>query len=163
MKRLFWFALAGAILSIATHRVALAAAVRVEAVELELVSQRESAAPGSQALLGLRIRHDPQWHTYWRNPGDSGLPTTLKLQMPEGWNAGPFIWPAPTRIFVGPLASYAYEGEVLLPFMISVPANASAGRVRINGKAQWLMCREVCIPGEAELSLELQVARTGVA
>ncbi|MGA0795955.1 MAG: protein-disulfide reductase DsbD family protein [Quisquiliibacterium sp.] len=162
MKRILLLFLTGAMLLFSAHRFALAAPVRVEAVELELVSKLDRVAPGTKALLGLRIRHDPHWHTYWRNPGDSGLPTTLKLHSPAGWSYGPFIWPAPTRIFVGPLASYAYEGELLLPFMLDVPADAVPGSVRLAGKAQWLMCREVCIPGEAELSMVLQVGAGGV-
>jgi len=139
-------------------RVAAAEAVRVEAVEVELVAQRDALVPGETALLGLRIRHDPHWHTYWRNPGDSGLPTTLALTLPEGWKAGPIVWPAPQRVFVGPLASYAFEGDLLLPLPVEVPSSAPNGKVRIAGRAQWLMCREVCIPGEADVALEIAVA-----
>ena len=79
---------------------AFAQPVRVEAVEIELVAEREALAPGETSLLGLRIRHDPQWHTYWRNPGDSGLPTTVRLALPEGWSAGGIVWPAPHRVFL---------------------------------------------------------------
>ncbi|HQN11768.1 MAG TPA: protein-disulfide reductase DsbD family protein [Quisquiliibacterium sp.] len=131
--------------------------VRVDAVEVELVADRTAAQPGQPLMLGLRIRHDPKWHTYWRNPGDSGLPTTLALSLPDGWTSGGFVWPAPTRVFVGPLANYAYEGEVLLPVPVTVPASAPSGTVRLSGTAQWLMCRDVCIPGEARLTLALPV------
>ena len=139
---------------------AAAQPVRVDAVEVELVAQHDAAVPGATLMLGLRIRHDPHWHTYWRNPGDSGLPTRLALELPEGWKAGEIAWPAPRRIFVGPLANYGFEDEILLPVPVSVPAGAAAGTVRIGGRAQWLMCRDVCIPGEAELSLSLPVAAT---
>lgn len=131
--------------------------VRVEAVEVELVSARTAAVPGQPLALGLRMRHDPQWHTYWRNPGDSGLPTKLALTLPEGWRAGGIDWPAPHRIFVGPLANYGYDGDLLLPVVVNVPASAPPGRVRLAGKASWLMCKEVCIPGEASVALELPV------
>ncbi len=132
--------------------------VRVDAVEVELVARTDAAVPGVPLMLGLRIRHDPHWHTYWRNPGDSGLPTTLELALPEGWQAGEIVWPAPKRMFIGPLANYGYEDEVLLPFPVQVPAQARAGPVRLSARVQWLMCREVCIPGEAEVALTLPVA-----
>lgn len=131
--------------------------VRVDAVEAELVAERDAAVPGSTLMLGLRIRHDPHWHTYWRNPGDSGLPTRLELRLPEGWKAGEIVWPAPRRFLIGPLANYGFEDELLLPVPVSVPAQAG-GPVELRARAQWLVCREVCIPGEAELALKLPVA-----
>ncbi|MCL4745837.1 MAG: thioredoxin family protein [Burkholderiaceae bacterium] len=132
--------------------------VRVEAVEVELVARDDAAVPGATTQIGLRIRHDPEWHSYWRTPGDSGLPTELKLTLPEGWSAGEIAWPAPQRVFIGPLANYGYGGETLLRVPLTVPASQVAGTTaRLSGKAQWLMCREVCIPGEAVLTLELPV------
>jgi thiol:disulfide interchange protein DsbD len=136
--------------------------VRVEAVEVELVSQQDALVAGTTALLGLRIRHDPEWHTYWRNPGDSGLATEIKLALPQGWQAGGIVWPAPQRVLVGPLASYVFEGDTVLPVPVQVPASAGGGQVRITGRAQWLMCREVCIPGEADLELDLPVAKSSL-
>lgn len=137
---------------------AAAQPVRVDAVEVELVARDDAAVPGTTAELGLRIRHDPEWHTYWRNPGDSGLATEIELTMPPGWSAGAIAWPVPQRIFIGPLANYGYEGETLLRVPVAIPAAQAAGAtVKIEAKAQWLMCREVCIPGEARLSLELPV------
>jgi thiol:disulfide interchange protein DsbD len=103
------------------------------------------------------MRHDPHWHSYWRNPGDSGLPTRLEFELPSGFAAGPIDWPAPQRLFIPPLANYGYEGEIVLPFSLEVPATAS-GRVLIKARASWLMCRDVCIPGEADVRLELPVA-----
>ncbi|MFA7665073.1 MAG: thioredoxin family protein [Burkholderiaceae bacterium] len=135
-----------------------AGAVRVEAVEVELVAEHGAARPGQPLTLGLRIAHDAGWHTYWRNPGDSGLATELALTLPEGFSAGPIQWPAPWRLFIPPLANYGYEDEIVLPLEVDVPAELPAGPVRITGKAFWLMCHELCIPGEAELALSLPVA-----
>ena len=132
--------------------------VRVDALEVELVSSRDGARPGEPLDLGLRIRHDPGWHTYWRNPGDSGLPTQVRLSGPEGAQIGEIRWPAPSRMFVGPLANYGFEGEIVLPIQVVVP-KAAAGPVRFDAQAEWLVCREVCIPGEAKVSLTLPVAR----
>ena len=136
---------------------------RVEAVEVELVAEADAVAPGQPMRLGLRIRHDPQWHTYWRNPGDSGLPTQLALDLPAGFRAGAIEWPAPRRLFIPPLANYGYEDEIVLPVPLQVPAAIDGERVRFAGRASWLMCREVCIPGDADVALELPVQRSGKA
>src|SRR5690606_5536177 len=135
--------------------------VRVEAVEVELVSENAALAPGQPARLGLRIRHDPHWHTYWRNPGDSGLATQLAFRLPAGFEAGAIEWPAPRRLFIPPLANYGYEDEIVLPVPVRVPPSIDGERVRVAARASWLMCREVCIPGEADVALELPVQRTG--
>jgi len=142
---------------------ARAGPTRVEAVEVELVAEADAVAPGQPMRLGLRIRHDPQWHTYWRNPGDSGLPTQLVLDLPAGFRAGAIEWPAPQRLFIPPLANYGYEDEIVLPVPLQVPAAIDGERVRFAGRASWLMCREVCIPGDADVALELPVQRAGKA
>lgn len=136
---------------------------RVEAVEVELVSDSAAIVPGQPLRLGLRIRHDPQWHTYWRNPGDSGLATQFALELPAGFHAGAIEWPAPRRLFIPPLANYGYEDEIVLPVPVQVPAEVAGERLRIAGRASWLMCRELCIPGEADVALELPVQRSGGA
>jgi len=132
--------------------------VRVEAVEVELVSRDAAAVPGRELVLGLRIRHDPHWHTYWRNPGDSGLATEVELALPPGFSSRPIDWPAPQRLFIPPLANYGYEDEIVLPIRVSVPASASAGPLQITARASWLMCKDVCIPGDASLALALPVS-----
>jgi thiol:disulfide interchange protein DsbD len=138
----------------------IGAPVRVEAVEVELVARELAAVAGETSLLGLRIRHDPHWHSYWRNPGDSGLPTRLDLDLPPGVSAGPLQWPAPERLFIPPLANYGYEGEIVLPFSLTVPPGARSP-LRIRAQASWLMCRDVCIPGEAELQVVVPVIDPG--
>lgn len=134
-----------------------AQAVRVEAVDVDLVASHDAAMPGGTIEVGLRIRHDPHWHTYWRFAGDSGLPTRFDLTLPTGWEAGEIAWPAPKRLNIGPLSNYGYEGEVILPVRVRVPKSERSGVAVLRARAQWLMCREVCIPGEADLSLELPI------
>ncbi|HMN58169.1 MAG TPA: protein-disulfide reductase DsbD family protein, partial [Ottowia sp.] len=110
---------------------------------------------------GLRIVHDPEWHTYWRNPGDSGLPTQLQWTLPENVSAGAIEWPAPHRIEVGELVNFGYDGELLLPVRISLPQDLPAGTsVPIAVDASWLVCREECIPGDAQLTLQLPTGST---
>ena len=137
-------------------------AQRVGTLEAELIADRIGVQPGGQIELGVRLRHDPAWHTYWRNSGDSGLPTSVDAQGPAGSTFGPLRWPAPKRIWIGPLANYGYEGEVVLPFTASLPDGLGGSNARFEAKVAWLVCKEVCVPGEARLALELPViARTG--
>jgi thiol:disulfide interchange protein DsbD len=131
-------------------------------VEAELVAERVAAAPGKPATVGLRLRMDEHWHTYWRNPGDTGLPTTIRWQLPAGFQAGDIEWPAPQRIDVGPFANYGYEGEIVLPVQLTAPAGLAPGSsITLKARADWLVCREQCIPGGADLELELKSAAGG--
>jgi thiol:disulfide interchange protein DsbD len=131
---------------------------RVDHVEVELVAATDAVVPGQPLEAALRIKHDPEWHTYWRNPGDSGLPTQLQWQLPVGWSAGPIQWPVPKRLPVGPLMNYGYEGELLLPVQLTPPAGIKVGDLAfLAARADWLMCKDVCIPGGADLKLMLPV------
>ena len=135
---------------------ALPASAEDEHVHVALLSEQDALVPGTTAWLGLRLTHDPHWHTYWINPGDSGLPTKLAWQLPAGFHAGEIAWPTPQRIRVGDLYNFGYEGDVLLPVPIEVPADAKAGaNAHLAVTAKWLVCHEQCIPGKADLALEL--------
>jgi len=135
--------------------------LQVDTVEVELVADRVALVPGQPADLGLRLKHAPHWHTYWRNPGDSGLPTQVDPTGPDGTRFDPIRWPAPQRLWVGPLANYGYEGEIVLPFSVTLPAGFSASTARFEAHAQWLVCKDVCIPGEARVALEMPVRAAG--
>jgi thiol:disulfide interchange protein/DsbC/DsbD-like thiol-disulfide interchange protein len=138
---------------------ATAAPVRTEHVEAELVSAATALQPGTPLTVALRLKMDPGWHTYWQNPGDSGLPPTLAWKLPTGLTAGAIQWPPPRALPIGPLVNYGYEGEVLLLADIALaPAFASAGPATLRARADWLVCKEVCIPEGADLALSLPVA-----
>jgi thiol:disulfide interchange protein len=133
-------------------------------VAAELVSENETLVPGQTASVGLRLVHEPQWHTYWTVPGDAGLPTRLTWKLPPGFQAGPLQWPVPQVLRVGSLANYGYEGTVLLPATITVPAGAQpGGKVRLAAHADWLVCKDVCIPESADLTLEMAISTTAQA
>ncbi len=109
--------------------------------------------------MALREIIRDRWHTYWRNPGDSGEPTTITWHLPAGWKAGPIEWPYPKRLPVGPLMDYGYENEVALLSTLTAPPDAKPGdTVHITADAEWLVCAEVCIPEEAKLVIDLKVA-----
>jgi thiol:disulfide interchange protein/DsbC/DsbD-like thiol-disulfide interchange protein len=129
-------------------------------IEAELVSLSAWAVPGSTLMLAVRQDIEPGWHTYWRNPGDSGGPTTLTWRLPEGFQAGDIVWPLPERQRLGELMNYGYSGVVYLPVPIQVPADAQPGsRLTVSVTALFLVCSaEMCVPDELELSLALPVA-----
>ena len=135
-----------------------------ERLEAELVPLSQAVAPGSTAVVAVRQVIAPGWHTYWRNPGDSGGPTTLEWTLPPGFRADPILWPTPTRQRLMSLVNYGYEGEVLLPVPIEVPASAQPGtNATLRARAVFLVCSdEICIPDERILSLTLPV-REGAA
>lgn len=127
------------------------AVVTTPQVRAELVAHApDGVGPGRTLQLGLAIRHQPHWHTYWRNPGDSGLPTTLEWQLPAGFAAGEIEWPTPKKLPVGPLMNYGYEGELLLPVTVQVPADFQGAALSVRLKADWLVCKDVCIPESGE-------------
>jgi thiol:disulfide interchange protein/DsbC/DsbD-like thiol-disulfide interchange protein len=138
---------------------AFAAPVRTEHVEAELVAARTALAPGEPLTVALRLAIDKGWHTYWKNPGDSGLPTTLEWKLPEGVKAGPIEWPVPHLLPVGPLINYGYENEVLHLVTLTTAPDLLSGRdVTLTARADWLVCKEICIPEGADLTLTLPVA-----
>ncbi|MET0230065.1 MAG: protein-disulfide reductase DsbD domain-containing protein [Rhodanobacteraceae bacterium] len=127
-------------------------------VSVELISEHTTLTPGQSQQLGLLLHHEPHWHTYWINPGDSGLPTTLAWTLPEGFKAADITWPLPKRFDVGGLYNFGYEGEAVLPLALSVPADAKPGSTaHLSVDAKWLVCREECIPGKKTLTLDLPV------
>lgn len=135
-----------------------AAPVKAEHMTAELVAQGE-AVPGGETYVAFDQKLEPGWHTYWRNSGDSGLPTTLAWTLPAGWKAGSIVWPAPSQLPVGPLMNYGFENEVLLPVALTVPADAKPGQVvTLKAKMDFLICSNVCVPGSANLTLDLKVA-----
>ncbi|MDD5349136.1 MAG: protein-disulfide reductase DsbD family protein [Chthoniobacteraceae bacterium] len=129
-------------------------------VAADLVAETTAAVPGKPFTAALRLRMAPGWHTYWENPGDSGLPVTLAWKLPEGWRAGPLQWPVPQKhVEEGNMITYGYEGEVLLLVELTPPADLPSGApVTLEAKASWLACEKTCVPGGGVLSLTLPAA-----
>ena len=132
--------------------------VKTEHVEAELVTDKSAAQPGKPVLVGLKLRMEPHWHTYWKNPGDSGLATKIQWILPEGWKAGAIQWPYPQPLPVGPLMNYGYEDEVVLLSELTPGADARPGPASVKAKAEWLVCKDICIPEKGELDIVLPVA-----
>ncbi len=134
--------------------------------KVSLVAETDAVQAGRLLTVGIRLQMEPGWHTYWRNPGDSGLPTRVKWTLPPGFEAGEMRWPYPIRFTTGPLVSYGYAHEVLLPVEIRVPAALREREVQLAARVDWLECQDACLPGKAEVTLTLPVrpsARPGPA
>ena len=145
-----------------TTQTIASAVVTTEQVRAELLAWApEGVEPGKPVWVGLQLSHSPEWHTYWKNSGDSGLPTMLEWQLPAGVMAGEIAWPTPKKIPLGTLANYGYENTVLLPVPLTVPQALSsdfgAPQLDIKLKAAWLVCRKECIPQEGEFFLRIPV------
>ncbi|MFQ5771960.1 MAG: protein-disulfide reductase DsbD domain-containing protein [bacterium] len=127
-------------------------------VKAELISEVKSIQPGQPFWVAIRLTMDKDWHTYWRNPGDSGLPTKIAWQLPEGLDAGEIQWPYPDKFATPPVVSYGYEDEVLLLTKIEVSDSFKLNRkVALSAAVDWLECKEMCLPGHANLKIELPV------
>ncbi|MEM7577337.1 MAG: thioredoxin family protein [Planctomycetota bacterium] len=133
-------------------------------VTARLVSASDAALPGEALRLGVLLEHEPTWHTYWTNPGVAGLTTKLAWDLPEGVVAGEVDWPTPIKFGQElEIIGYGYEGDVLLPVSIEVPADFSSDTLSVKVTVSYLACAETCIPGRAELSLEVPVVRDAAA
>lgn len=125
-------------------------------VKAQLISEVTSIQPGHPFWVAVRLQIKEHWHTYWRNPGDSGLPTQVQWELPKGFVASEIHWPYPKRFEMPPLVNLGYEGKVLLLTRINPPESVQAGsKVKLGAKVDWLVCKDVCLPGHADLIIEL--------
>ncbi len=141
-----------------TARALESEAVRSSRVVATLVSDTDRVEAGGALRLGLRLKVAPGWHTYWLNPGDAGAAAEIAWTLPEGGSAGPIQWPAPSRLPEGPVMSYGYTGEVLLP--VAVKAGTAGGLV-VEASATWLVCEKICVPEEGVFRLALGAGLAG--
>lgn len=116
-----------------------------------LVSDADNVSPDGTIRLGLRLIQAPGWHTYWRNPGDAGVPAELAFELPPGVTASPVAWPTPQRVSEGPITTFAYTGELLLPVTVHSPS----GALPVTLRASWLVCAAICVPEEAVFTLSI--------
>lgn len=127
-------------------------------VDAELVSEVRSVQPGRSFCVALRLKMDEHWHTYWKNPGDSGMPTKIDWQLPEGFTVGEVQWPYPQKFGEPPVVNFGYADEVFLITEVKAEKSAKSGtQVKISAAVEWLACKESCIPGSAELILSLPI------
>jgi thiol:disulfide interchange protein/DsbC/DsbD-like thiol-disulfide interchange protein len=129
-------------------------------LHVQFVVPSSTLSPGQAAHAALYFKLESGWHVYWKNAGDSGEPPHIKWTLPDGITASPLQFPAPQRLPLGPLMDFGYENEVLFPFELKAAANTKPGPATLHAKVDWLVCREVCIPGKAEIEVIRPVAET---
>ncbi len=157
--RQYFLLLCAALTAFVAAAAPVTGAVRAQHLTVELLPLNGSIQPGATELVGLHFTLDKGWHVYWVNAGDSGEPPSIKWTLPAGITAGAMQFPAPRRLPLGPLMDFGYEDEVLFPITLSAGSTLKApSTVEIPAHVDWLVCREVCIPGKADLLLPLQVA-----
>jgi thiol:disulfide interchange protein DsbD len=141
---------------------ALLPATALAQVKASLVAAETAIVPGKPVQVALRLVHQPHWHTYWINPG-TGLVTEIKWSLPPGWTASAIQWPAPYVIKdkTGAITGNGFENDTFLPVTLTPPADLAPGtKVTLKASAEWLMCEDVCMPGNADVTLTLPVAAT---
>lgn len=152
------FRLGACLLACATIAL-LASGVRAQSTpeihaRLQLVSEAATIPANGPVWVGVLFRLDEGWHIYWKNPGDSGEPPKIEWQLPAGWTAGAIRWPRPIVLGRGSIRDYGYEGQVLLMTALD-PKRPVAAPVEIGAAVKYLVCREICIPEKANLTLSL--------
>lgn len=138
--------------------------VKGQHVTVEMMSAGPEIAAGGTQTIGFVFTLEEKWHIYWKNAGFAGFPPTVNWTLPKGMNAGDLQFPAPTRLPILGAVDYGYEGNVTYPVVIRANENAKPdrnGNVHLAAKVKWLVCRELCIPGSADLALDLKLVPAG--
>jgi thiol:disulfide interchange protein DsbD len=144
----------GAALIASLQAAAASSSFDADHLHVQFIVPASQLNPGQTSDAGFYFKLEPGWHVYWLNAGDSGEPPKVKWTLPEGVSAGSLKFPAPKRLPLGPLMDFGYEDEVLFPLTLSVSNAAKPGPVALDAKINWLVCREVCIPGKADLEAD---------
>ncbi len=135
-----------------------------ELVQAQLVANTAVVARGQPFTVGVLLRMVPHWHTYWKFPGDAGIPTEIKWKLSEGWKVSEIQWPTPLKIIEpGDIQIYGYHDEVLLLQEITPPASLSNSSIKLDAEVNWLVCEKICIPGGTTVQLELPVGGSPAA
>jgi thiol:disulfide interchange protein len=125
--------------------------------QVQLLLGGETARPGDTVLAGVRLQMEPGWHTYWRNPGASGMATTLDWELPPGVTAQAPQWPVPEKLPDADFTTYIYSNEVVLLVPLKLAPDLHPGPLNLKVKASWLECKESCIPGDGTAEAQLTV------
>lgn len=132
-------------------------------VSIRLLPEFQSVTPGKPLTIAVEETIAQGWHTYWKNPGDSGEALNIKWTLPEGWSARAIDFPTPEPIPVGPLVNYGYSHQVTLLTSLDIPADIKSDRVQLNAELTWLVCADICVPETTHITMDLPVSRSGDA
>ena len=127
-------------------------------VQADLIVENETIQAGNPFWVGVKLKMDDGWDTYWQNPGDAGLATQINWQLPEGFVAGPIQWPYPEKFTTDDMVGFGYTDSVLLLTKITPTDQILDQSVELKASVKWLACKDACLPGDADLSITLPVA-----
>ena len=134
--------------------------MQTEHTTATLVTDYDAIQPGQPFKAGVWLKHREGWHSYWENPGEAGIATSLNWTLPDAFTVSGIDWPPPQLLREGPLVVYAYHGSVLLPVTITPPVAFAEKSALLKVKAEWLVCKDICIPESAELVISLPVSES---
>lgn len=126
---------------------------------VDLLVDHQTVAPGKPFWVAMRFKIEPGWHIYWDNPGDSGMPTTISLALPEEYDLGPPLWPAPVKFEDAGMVSYGFKGETVVLIEVTPTKEAAPGPLVIEASAKWMACNEICVIGEGAAKAVLTVGQ----
>jgi thiol:disulfide interchange protein DsbD len=125
--------------------------------QVRLILSADTARPGDTVLAGVDLKMEPDWHTYWKNPGAAGMATQIEWQLPPGVTAGEIQWPLPEKLPPAEVTTYGYDNEVVLLVPIKLAADLKPGPLDLKAKVSWLECKEACVPGSGDVETALNV------
>ncbi|MDB6016269.1 MAG: dsbD [Pedosphaera sp.] len=125
--------------------------------QARLILASDTARPGDTIMAGVHLHMEPRWHTYWRNPGSSGIATRITWTLPPGVTAGETQWPVPRKLLIEGLTTYVYEDDVVLLVPLTISPNVAPGPLDLKGKSSWLECDTSCIPGKSDIQATLTI------
>ena len=125
--------------------------------QVRLILSASTARPGDTVLAGVDLKMEPDWHTYWKNPGAAGLATKIEWQLPPGVTAGEIQWPLPEKLPPAEVTTYGYDGEVVLLVPLKLAPDLKPGPLDLKAKVSWLECKEACVPGSGSVEATLNI------
>ncbi len=125
--------------------------------QARLILSASTARPGDTVLVGVDLKMEPAWHTYWKNPGAAGMATKIEWQLSPGVTAGEIQWPLPEKMPPAEVTTYGYDNEVVLLVPLKLAADLKPGPLDLKAKVSWLECKEACIPGSGSVEAALNI------
>lgn len=123
-----------------------------------LILSANTARPGDTITAGIRLQMDPGWHTYWKNPGESGRATSIKWALPPGVTAGEIEWPLPEKFAAEGLTTFVLHDEAILLVPLKLATDLKPGSLELKAKVSWLECEKLCVPGRADVTASLEIS-----
>ncbi|RUO32685.1 thiol:disulfide interchange protein [Aliidiomarina sanyensis] len=158
-----WISCLLVLLSVTSAHASRTEIVEQPHLEAQMLSEYQEVTPGQTFAVAAKLMPETGWHTYWINPGDSGLATVIEWTLPEGVEVSDIEWPVASKYNIGPLSNYGFEGTTYLISNITIPADFAEDFLSIQARVDWLVCEDWCIPGTAEFDFEIPVGSATLA